>query len=127
MTQTELDKFRTILSDKHAELSQTLRRRDGIAIERTPDALDETRQSTERELTTRSLERESKLMRDVRAAVARIDAGSYGTCLDCEEDISPKRLRAVPWATLCIGCQEAADRSRVLEFPSREDFFAKAA
>jgi len=31
-------------------------------------------------------------------------------CLHCEEDISPKRLAAVPWTAFCIQCQEMADR-----------------
>src|SRR4030095_12299202 len=112
MTRTELNRFLKILNAKHAELAWALGRRDGIAIERTPDALDEMRLATERELTTRSLERESKLLRDVRAALLCIAEDTYGTCLQCEEEISQKRLRAVPWATLCIACQERADRSR---------------
>jgi DnaK suppressor protein len=33
-------------------------------------------------------------------------------CLHCEEDISPKRMAAVPWTTFCIQCQEIADRSQ---------------
>jgi DnaK suppressor protein len=47
---------------------------------------------------------------NVRAALGRIAHGTYGKCLDCDEEISHKRLTAVPWATLCIVCQESADR-----------------
>jgi hypothetical protein len=35
---------------------------------------------------------------------------SFGECVDCESQIGPKRLSAVPWASRCIRCQEAADR-----------------
>ena len=42
----------------------------------------------------------------------RIDEGSFGVCLHCEEDISPKRLAAVPWTAFCIRCQEVADRNQ---------------
>jgi DnaK suppressor protein len=111
MTRTEIDKYHAILNVKHAELSKAMWRRDGIAIERTPDALDEVQLAAQRELTTRGLERESKLLRNVRAALSRIVDGSYGTCLHCEEEISQKRLNAVPWATLCLACQEWADRN----------------
>jgi DnaK suppressor protein len=84
---------------------------EGLRIERTPDALDETQFSAARELSTRNLERESSLLREVRAALDRIADGSYGTCLQCEEEVSRKRLKAMPWATLCIACQEVADRN----------------
>src|SRR5262249_2662410 len=94
------------------ELAQQLRKRDGIAIEKTPDALDEVRLAAERELMTRNLERESKLLRDIRAALERIEEGGYATCLNCEERISSKGLKAVPWASLCIDCQELDDRRR---------------
>jgi DnaK suppressor protein len=49
-------------------------------------------------------------LREIRAALQRIDRGSFGICLNCEEGISAKRLAAVPWTALCIVCQEAADR-----------------
>ncbi len=47
-----------------------------------------------------------KLLREIADALHRIDHGSYGTCLECEEPISSKRLDAVPWARYCVGCQE---------------------
>ena len=112
MTPMEINGFRTILKAINAELEWALARRDGIAIERTADALDEVRLAAERELTTRSLERGSNLSRDVRAALGRIAGGTYGACLHCEEEISQKRLHAVPWATLCIKCQQEADRDQ---------------
>lgn len=58
-----------------------------------------------------NLDRESALVRRLRAAIERLNDGSYGVCLECDEDISPKRLAAIPWAELCIHCQEKADRS----------------
>jgi DnaK suppressor protein len=127
MTGTELDKFQAILNAKHAELAQVTGRRDGIAIERTPDVLDEIQLAAERELTTRSLERESQLLRDVRAALDRIAEGAYGTCFECDEEISYKRLRAVPWAALCITCQEHADGSSRRNFGYEETFLRDAA
>ena len=58
-----------------------------------------------------AIDRESLQLREIRAALERVANGSYGVCLNCEEDISPKRLSAVPWTALCIVCQEAADRT----------------
>jgi DnaK suppressor protein len=110
MTKSELIKFRNILEAKQAELEQSVRNRDGIAIEKTPDALDEVQHASERELAIRNLDRESRLLRNVRAALRRLDDGSFGVCLHCEEDISPRRLAAVPWTAFCIQCQEKIDR-----------------
>jgi DnaK suppressor protein len=110
MNQTELNKYRAVLDAKKADLSAGLRNREDIAIEKTPDALDEVQLAGERELAIRNLDRESNLLRNVRTALARINDGSYGVCMHCEEDIKPKRLEAVPWAKYCIRCQEAADR-----------------
>ena len=110
MNKTELNKYKAMLEAKQSELSAGLRNRDDIAIEKTPDALDEVQLAGERELAIRNLDRESNLLRNVKGALARIADGSYGVCMHCDEDIKVKRLDAVPWAKFCIHCQEAADR-----------------
>ncbi|MCC6391671.1 MAG: TraR/DksA family transcriptional regulator, partial [Bryobacterales bacterium] len=110
MTKSELNKFKAILETKQAELEAVLRNRDAIAIEKSPDALDEVQHAAERELAIRNLDRESNLLRNVRAALRRIEDETFGTCVHCEEEISPKRLAAVPWSPYCIRCQEMADR-----------------
>lgn len=45
-------------------------------------------------------------LRDVERAVAKMDAGTYGTCERCGNAISPERLEALPWAVLCIDCKQ---------------------
>ncbi len=112
MTRSELDKYRNVLEAKQAELAHLLRNRDSIAIEKSPDAFDEVQHAAERELAIRNLNRKSNLLRNVRAALRRIEDGSFGGCLYCEEDISPKRQAAVPWTAFCIQCQEIADRTQ---------------
>lgn len=112
MTKSEINKFKKILETKKAELERVVRNRDAIAIEKSADALDEVQHASERELAIRNLDRESNLLRAVRLALRRIDDGSFGTCLHCEEEISPKRIAAVPWAANCIQCQELADRNK---------------
>jgi len=112
MTNSELNKYKNVLEARQAELVRLLRNRDGIAIERCPDALDEVQYATERELVVRNLDRDSNLLRSVRGALRLIAEGDFGVCVQCEEDISPKRLAAVPWTPFCIRCQEIADRSQ---------------
>ncbi len=112
MTKQELNKYKTTLEIKKRELEAVVSNREAIAIEKSPDALDEVQHAAERELAIRNLDRESNLLRNVRSALRRFDDQSYGVCLHCEEEISPKRLAAVPWTAYCIRCQEMADRNR---------------
>ena len=107
---TGMGGFQEILERKAAELVQVLRKRDGIAIEKSADQMDEIQYASERDLAIRNVDRESNLLRQVKAALRRIPDGSFGTCIECESAISPKRLAAVPWAPRCFQCQDAADR-----------------
>jgi DnaK suppressor protein len=127
MTKSELNKYKSVLESKQTELVHMLRNRDGIAIEKCPDSLDEVQYATERELAIRSLDRDSNLLRNVRAALDRIEEGSFGVCLHCEEDISPKRLAAVPFTAFCIVCQEIADRSQYQGADSLDELLITAA
>jgi DnaK suppressor protein len=127
MTKTELNQFKKILEAKQDELERIVRNRDAIAIEKSADALDEVQHAAERELAIRNLDRESNLLRNVRSALRRIEEGSFGVCLHCEEDISPKRIAAVPWAPFCIQCQEQADRSHDDSNEMFEDMLVNAA
>jgi DnaK suppressor protein len=111
MTQNELNRFRAILTAKVAELERFTRHREGIAVERSADQLEEIQAASERALAVCNLDREFYLLRNVRAAVRRIQEGSFGTSQECDQDIHPKRLAAVPWTSFCIRCQEAVDRN----------------
>ena len=104
--------FREILERRKAELVQVLQKRHGIAIEKSPDQMDEIQDASERDLAIRNVDRESSMLREVKAALRRIRDDGFGTCIECDQMISLKRLAAVPWAPRCIQCQEAADQER---------------
>jgi DnaK suppressor protein len=103
--------IRHALKVKMSEYVATANLRDSIQIEQVSDLADITQQATEREVATQSLSRQAAILRQLRSAIERIDIGSYGVCLQCEEQISLKRLVAIPWAEYCITCQEIADHS----------------
>jgi DnaK suppressor protein len=122
MTKNELNRFRAVLTARVAELARVTGHRDAIMVERSADHLDEIQAASQRALAVCNLDREFNQLRDARAALRRIQEGSFGTCQECDEEIHPKRLAAVPWAAFCIQCQEAVDRN-LGEFQAPSRYF----
>jgi DnaK suppressor protein len=127
MTTNQRNNFKELLEAKQAGLMPSAAKRDEIAIERAADMLDAVMSASDRELATRKLDREAKSLRDVRAALSRIQNGTYGTCIHCEEEIGMRRLNAVPWASLCIKCQDDADKGVQTATRSGDYILAEAA
>ncbi|MDP9115316.1 MAG: TraR/DksA family transcriptional regulator [Acidobacteriota bacterium] len=127
MTKPELKKFTATLTARASELEGLIRNREAAAIETSVDALDQIQHAVERELALGTLARESSGLRETRAALRRIDDGTFGICTDCEENINPKRLAAVPWAARCIACQERADHEGAADPDIAEPSQAEAA
>jgi DnaK suppressor protein len=126
MKTIELDRFRKNLKAKQAELSHGRRTREAVAIETSADELDRIQHAQERDYAMGALDRDSLRSREIAAALERIDNGSFGICLNCEDEIAAKRLAAVPWTALCIVCQEVAERI-ACDSPNEDDPLLKAA
>jgi DnaK suppressor protein len=107
-----LNEFRRTLEAKRNELLSDAGDRDEILIENAAEEFDRLQQQLNREVAIRNLDRTSKLLKSVQAALARINDETYGVCLRCDEEIPAARLKAVPWAGYCIACQEKIDRQR---------------
>jgi len=88
--------FQEILERKRAELTRMLRNRNDMTIEKSADQMDEIQYASERDLAVCNADRESTLLRQVKAALRRIHDDSFGTCMECDSEISPKRIAAVP-------------------------------
>ena len=56
------------------------------------------------------LQRQAEMLTGIEAALARLDRGQYGFCAVCTEEIAEGRLRALPFAVRCQGCQEQRER-----------------
>ena len=59
----------------------------------------------DRELDDSLEDNAGQLVREIDAALGRIDAGTYGTCARCANQIPEERLSAVPYSVLCVGCK----------------------
>lgn len=108
----ERNEFRKLLEAKRKELLSKTSDREEILIQNAAEEFDRLQQQLNREVAIRNLDRESTLLKEVQAALARIDDESFGVCLRCDEPLPEKRLKAVPWAAYCVPCQEVVDRQR---------------
>jgi DnaK suppressor protein len=117
----EHDHYRTLLLARQAELERSLRSRDDLAVERAPDELDAIHLAQARYLAIAEVDRETRQLRDIKAALARIADGSFGVCLGCEGRISDKRLNVVPWAAYCVRCQAKIDQENMSDGHASDD------
>ncbi len=124
MIEINLTTVRRVLEAKRKELEGRRCQREDILIETTADELDRMQQTVSREVAIRNIDRESNLLKQVIAALARLSMGTYGTCLCCEETIPEKRLQAIPWAACCVICQELLDRTRPKDRTDMDDLAA---
>jgi DnaK suppressor protein len=115
MKQADVSELRTLLMAKRDEIVGQSRRREEIWIVQTNEQIEAVQLAGQREFAARTLERETKNLMQIDAALKRVDDGEFGICLDCEEVIAPKRLAALPWAGYCLHCQELHDAQDATE------------
>ena len=101
------------LEDKLCELLKPSPEREEIMVEAFADPVDQLTSTATRELAIHLVDRNSRLVAQVRSALTKFDDGSYGLCENCEGPIAPKRLEAVPWAPLCVSCQAREEESQM--------------
>src|SRR5262249_17454093 len=77
----------------------------GMASDQADDADALSEAERNRAITTHT----QRVLTQVNEALARIDAGTYGKCANCGKPIAPARLKALPWAALCIECQAKSE------------------
>ena len=119
LTKAQIKKLKAKLEEKAAEIRGNLETsKAGRALigEQTSNLEDLPVQSHEEWIFLNRNSIDVMLLREIQQALGRIDDGAYGMCLECDEEISRKRLEAIPWARHCIACQEelakAAESSR---------------
>jgi len=131
----QMAKHREILLETRARLSSQVERLAKDAAESTEstenskspiNSAENASDTYEQDFAFMSMESEEELLRKVDRALVRVRENMYGTCEECETDINPERLEALPWATMCVKCQELEERglrrrSDELEFEMEDD------
>jgi|SRR5579859_4254882 len=103
---------RTVLLRRHAEI---LGRQRAPVAERVSEPVEQSQIIARNEAQALQLRRDRMTLVEIDAALDRLERGEYGTCIDCEEGIAPRRLAAIPWAARCVPCQEATEARRDLD------------
>ncbi len=109
MTKRQLDKFRAELEKKLSEIEKNSALRSELITERSNDPMDQMQSRQDLDLTIHTIDSAWRTWKAVETALTLLGDGEYGICLECDEDINPKRLAAIPWTTLCVSCQEERD------------------
>jgi DnaK suppressor protein len=76
------------------------------------DSADEALFSEEKNVAFEEAMLAANTLKEVRAALKRIEEGTYGRCVDCGRQIEPARLEAVPWTPYCLQDQKRHDLSK---------------
>jgi len=76
----------------------------------TPDPVDLAVRNYSKNVQLAVSENESKQLALIDEALLRIEDEEYGNCQNCEKEINPKRLAAIPWARFCLDCQELLEK-----------------
>ena len=115
LTKKELKKFQELLEEKRKAVLD--RAREMLSVENMaldtndlPDEMDLASSEYLQSFTFRLRGREKVFLDKIQKALEKIDNGTFGTCDDCGEKISIKRLEARPETTLCIRCKEDQER-----------------
>ena len=113
MDKAKLEEFRQLLQE---QMDQLLREADKTVSEMTdektnfPDPTDRASLESDRNFELRIRDRERRLIGKIREALDRIEAGDFGECEDCGDQIGDARLKARPVTTLCIECKTEQER-----------------
>lgn len=114
MKKKELERFKELLTNKRLTLiknaKKTLSEDMSLDSADLPDEMDLASSEYLQSFTFRLRGRERTFLAKIDKALQKIDAGTFGICERCEEEISLKRLEARPETTLCIRCKEEQER-----------------
>lgn len=108
-TVQEMERF---LRDKHSQLKESVRntRQCANRASRPADSAVWAAETLDEEIRVTLMDRASRQLTQVEAALERLGQQEYGICHDCEEFIGLARLRAMPFAQRCQPCQSRAER-----------------
>lgn len=111
MSKSKSEEVKDKLLAERELLIQKLKGNDlSVDDSETPDPVDLAVRNYSKNVQLAVSENESKQLILIDEALRRIDDDEYGQCLNCDKDINPKRLAALPSARFCLDCQELQEK-----------------
>lgn len=115
----KIERIREQLEIKRREIlslyEHDLRAGQRTSDEGAEDLVDRANSAHHREFLLSLSGAERDLLLEIEGAMERVDKGDFGSCVHCDEEISPRRLQAVPWARYCLNCQERSEQGLLYE------------
>ncbi|REJ75625.1 MAG: TraR/DksA family transcriptional regulator [Acidobacteria bacterium] len=99
-----------LLEERETILSKLSSNDLSVDDSETPDPVDLAVRNYSKNVMLAVSENESRQLTLINDALERIEDEEYGLCQNCEKDINPKRLNAVPWARYCLDCQQLLEQ-----------------
>ncbi|HUF03599.1 MAG TPA: TraR/DksA C4-type zinc finger protein [Aridibacter sp.] len=99
-----------LIEERDAILSKLSSNDLSVDDSETPDPVDLAVRNYSKNVMLAVSENESKQLALINEALERIEDDEYGLCQNCESEINPKRLNAVPWALYCLDCQQLLEQ-----------------
>ena len=114
MNQKDAKRFKKMLDESKRALlvnaRKTLMEESNFDTDDLPDEIDLASSEYTQSMIFRLRDREKFLLKKIERALQRMEAGTFGICERCEDEISAKRLEARPVTTLCIRCKEEQEK-----------------
>src|SRR5881396_4360166 len=113
MRSSTVKKYKDLLEKKKDELMSAARARTPTTEpgSKSGDWIDQSSQESDLHVRLALKQTDFKLLRAIDEAIHRIVQGTYGICLECENEIAAARLEAVPWTRVCIDCKAKQQNS----------------
>jgi DnaK suppressor protein len=125
MNTDKLNAARQRLATEYEALARSIRRSrlaaEEIQVENTEDEADLATINQTRDLNYNLQESDFARLKSIEIALESLERGEYGECSRCGNDIKEKRLEVVPWATMCIHCQEKAEGEASSKVMARQE------
>ena len=117
MSEINLEDIKEKLLTERETIIRKLSANSNLSIDESemPDPVDMAVNNYSKNVLLSVSEGESKKLLLVNEALERLEDDEYGFCQNCEEEINPKRLNAVPWARYCLKCQELSEQGLIDE------------
>src|SRR4051812_23957998 len=117
------DELKAILEERRREIMSEVqgRMRDvraegaGSAVQGVLDAAESSELDIQDEIEFALIQMKAETLHKIEEALRRLEEGTFGYCFECGEEISERRLRALPFAVRCKNCEEARETAQQRE------------